>query len=140
VVRITHPAHPLRGQSFPAKRRGREPNSQLFEIQRPDGEIQLIPLDWTDQAPPTVTLPGARFLLSNLLSLRQRLDALLPGATKANTIPSMNDTQIIGGNCGANPNSAPVVESIRKPTDADDCAAGADAFASDKPGTEGGAS
>jgi hypothetical protein len=68
----------------------------LVEIQLADGECRLIPLDWTDQVPPVVTLPGARFLLANLLSVRQRLDEHLPVPRESGILPQ-DDTEIEGG-------------------------------------------
>jgi hypothetical protein len=116
-VRITHPAHPLRGQSFPIIQHQRKENPHLTEIQLADGERRFITLDWTDQIPPVVTLPGARFLLVNLLSLRQRLDELLP-AVEESSILLQDDTRIEGGSSGF---SEPVhlVETDRRSTRAD---------------------
>jgi len=71
----------------------------LLEIQLADGERRFIPLEWTDQMLPTVTLPGARFLLANLLLLRQRLDGLLPVVQESSILPQ-DDTQIEGGSNG----------------------------------------
>jgi hypothetical protein len=65
-VCVTHPAHPLRGQSFPIVQHQKQKNKHLTEIELADGRSRFIPLEWTDQTPPTVTLPGARFLLANL--------------------------------------------------------------------------
>jgi hypothetical protein len=96
VVRITHPAHPLRGQSFAIVQHQRKENRSLIEIQLADGECRLVPLEWTDQVPPVVTLPGARFLLANLLSVRQRLDELLPGSKESGILPR-DDAEIEGG-------------------------------------------
>jgi len=79
----------LRGQSFPIvqEQHWHKDNAHLLEIQLPDGERRLVPLDWTDQIPQPVTPPGARFLLANLLSVRQRVDALLPAATESSILP-----------------------------------------------------
>lgn len=93
---ITHPAHPLRGQSFPIIQHQQQKNPHLIEIQLADGERRFIPLVWTDQRPPVVTLPGARFLLSNLLLLRQQLDGLLPLLEEPSTL-SQKDNQTEGG-------------------------------------------
>jgi len=98
-VRITHPAHPLRGQSFPARQHQKQKSIPSIEIQLADGECRFIPLEWTDQALPTVTLLGGRFLLTNLLLLRQRLDGLLPTVEESSILPP-KDTQIEGGSSG----------------------------------------
>ncbi len=95
-MRITHPAHPLRGQSFPIIQHQKQKNPHLIEIQLADGERRFIPLEWTDQLPPVVTLPGARFLLSNLLLLRKQLDGLLPLIKEPSTLPQ-KDNQTEGG-------------------------------------------
>jgi hypothetical protein len=116
-VRITHPAHPLRGQSFPTVQHRRQENSHLIEIQLADGERRFIPLEWTDQALPTVTLPGSRFLLANLLSLRRRLDGILQTIEEAGILPQ-NETQIKGGS-NEFPEPVHVVETDRCSTCAD---------------------
>ena len=95
-MRITHPTHPLRGQSFAAVEHQRKENGSLLEIQLANGERRLIPVDWTDQVPPVVTLPEARFLLANLLSVRQRVDELLPASEESCILPQDN-TEIEGG-------------------------------------------
>lgn len=95
-VRITHPAHPLRGQSFPIIPHQKQKNPHLIEIQLADGERRFIPLDWTDQVPPVVILPDVRFLLTNLLLLRKQLDGLLPLIEEASTLPQ-KDNQTEGG-------------------------------------------
>ncbi len=113
-VRIIHPAHPLRGQSFPIVQHQRKDNLHLIEIQLADGERRFIPLDWTDQIPSVVALPGAHFLLANLLSLRQRLDGLLPTAKESSILPQ-NDTRIEGGSSEF-PEPVYMVETDRRTT------------------------
>ena len=77
-MRITHPTHPLWGQKLPVIQHHRKGDgTHLIEIQLDNGELRLIPRDWTDQCPSAVALPGTRFVLANLRCLRQRLDALL---------------------------------------------------------------
>lgn len=93
---ITHPAHPLRGRSFPIIQHQKQKNPHLIKIQLADGERRSIPLEWTDQQPPVVTLPGARFLLTNLLLLRKQLDGLLPLIKEPSTL-SQKDNQTEGG-------------------------------------------
>ena len=94
-MRITHPAHPLRGQSFPIIPHKQQKNPHLIEIELANGEHRFIPVEWTDQSPPVVTVPGARFVLANLLLVRKQLDGLLPFMAQAGTLPQ--DNQIEGG-------------------------------------------
>ena len=93
---ITHPAHPLRGQSFPIIQAKKQKNSDLIQIELADGERRSIPLDWTDQVSPVITVPGTRFLPTKLLLLRQQLDGLLPLIEETSTLPQ-TDKQIEGG-------------------------------------------
>jgi len=95
-VRITHPIHPLRGQSFPVVPHQTQKDTHVIEIQLAGGERRFVPLDWTDRAPPVVTVPGARFLLANLLSVCQRVELLLQAHDQSGILPP-NDTQIQGG-------------------------------------------
>lgn len=125
VVRITHPAHPLRGQSFPVVRQSKE-NALWVEIQLANGEGRLIPLDWTDQSSPIVTLPETRFLLANLLALRQRVDSLLQTAQESDILP-LNHTR---GGSDETRNPVPLVEADRCPTRSDHCLSGTDPAAS----------
>ena len=113
-MRIIHPAHPLQGQSFPIIQHQRKDNLHLIEIQLADGERRFIPLDWTDQIPSVVALPGARFLLTNLLSLRQRLDGLLPTVEESSILPQ-DDTRIEGGSNGF-PEPVYMVETDKRST------------------------
>ena len=102
----------------------KQKNKHLTEIELGDGERRCIPREWTDQAPPTVTLPGARFLLANLVVLRQRLDGLLQVVEESSTL-LQDDTQIEGGSSGF-PEPVPVGETDRGSTRADHSAAGTD--------------
>jgi hypothetical protein len=95
-VCITHPAHPLRGQSFPIIQHQKQENPDLIQIQLADDERRFIPLEWTDQKPAVITVPGARFLLTNLLLVRRQLDGLLPLIEEPSTLPH-KDNQIEGG-------------------------------------------
>lgn len=123
-VCITHPAHPLRGQSFPIIPHQKQKNPHLIEIQLADGERRFIPLAWTDQVPPVVTLPDARFLLTNLLLLRKQLDGLLPLIEKPSTL-SQKDNQIEGGSDEL-PQPIHLVSTDRGSTGAGDSHSGAD--------------
>lgn len=128
MVRITHPTHPLRGQSFATVQHQRQENGSLFEIQLANGERRLIPVDWTDQIPPLVTLPEARFLLANLLSVRQRVDELLPACKESFILPQDN-TEIEGGS-NDTAKGGHLVEADRCPTRPSHCHSGADPSAS----------
>jgi len=92
-VTIVHPAHPLRGQTFPVLQQS--PDEAL--IQLPSGEQRFIALAWTDQAVSPVTRAGACFLLEQLVSLRQRLDALSQKRLSSGTIPPQKEQQLEGG-------------------------------------------
>ena len=115
-VRIIHPAHPLRGQSFPIIQHQRKDNPHLIEIQLTGGERRFIPLDWTDRKLSVVAPSGARFLLANLLSLRQRLDGLLPTVEESSILPQ-DDTRIKGGSSGF-PEPVRMVETDKNSTQA----------------------
>jgi hypothetical protein len=95
-VCITHPAHPLRGQSFPIIADQKQKNPDLIEIQLTDGERRFMPLAWTDQVPPLEVWPEVRFLPTKLLILRQQLDGLLPLIEAAGTL-SPKAKPIAGG-------------------------------------------
>ena len=95
-VTVLHPAHPLNGQVFPIIHQ----SSGEVLIQLPNGQQYFIPLDWTDQTPPQITLPGACFLLEHLLTLRKRLEALSQENRKLGTIPSQSNSQVEGDRDG----------------------------------------
>ena len=84
------------GQVFPVLQQ----SADEVLIQLPDGQQRFIPLDWTDQARPQITLPGACFLLVHLLTLRKRLEALSQENQKFGTIPSQSNQQVEGGRNG----------------------------------------
>ena len=134
-MRLTHPTHPLRGQSFPVVQQQHRDNIPLIEIQLPDGECRLIPLDWTDQIPQLAMLPGARFLLANLLSLRQRLDALLPPAKESSILPP-EKTEIEGGSDGTR-QPGPVVKTDRGTARSDPRLVSPDVAPASRPATGG---
>jgi hypothetical protein len=104
-------------------------NTHEIEIQLTDGERRFIPLDWTDRTPPVVTWPGARFLLTHLLAVRQRVDLLLQAQDISGTLPS-NDTQIRGGSDATDPQLiVDMVETDGGSTDPGDSHSGSDATA-----------
>ena len=135
-VRITHPAHPLRGQSFPIISHQKQKNPHLIEIQLADGERRFIPLDWTDQVLPVITLPDVRFLLTNLLLLRKQLNGLLPLIEETGTL-SQQDNQIEGG---SDELSQPtyLVSTDKGATDTGDSHSGANSSASTSEKRQGG--
>ena len=135
-MRITHPAHPLRGQSFPRVPHKKQKNPRLTEIQLADGERRFIPLDWTDQASPVITLPDARFLPANLLALRKQLDGLLSFIEKSGTL-SLTDTRIKGGSDELSKINL-MDGTARGATDADRRYSGADVTAPTKKTRKGG--
>ena len=78
IIRITHPTHPLRGQTFVVQPLfGGRPDPNQLLIALPNGERRLIPQAWTDQVTHIDYPPGACFVAERLLLVRQRLDALL---------------------------------------------------------------
>jgi len=95
-VTIIHPTHPLRGQTFPVLQQS--PDNVL--IQLPSGEQRFIDLPWTDQAVPPITRAGTCFLLDQLVTLRQRLDALSQNRLPSGTIPPQEEQQLEGGAYG----------------------------------------
>jgi hypothetical protein len=113
-VCITHPAHPLRGQSFPVIPQQQQKHPHLIQIRLADDEYRFIPLVWTDQVPPSVSLPGARFLLERLLILRQKVDGLLGAIEKPVMLPP-EISQVKGGN-----DDLLMVQSDRKTTSTGD--------------------
>lgn len=121
-MRITHPAHPLRGQAFPVVPHQKQKNPDLTEIELADGERRFIPLAWTDQAPPMVTVSDARFLPAKLLSLRQQLDGLLSLIAEGRTLPP-KDSHLEGGSDEL-PQPVHLVRTDRGATEADHAAAG----------------
>jgi hypothetical protein len=77
-VEITHPTHPLRGQTFAISPfLGGKPDSDSVLIELPNGDRQLIPLTWTNLHPQTEYPPQTCFLPDCLVKLRQRLDELI---------------------------------------------------------------
>ena len=123
---ITHPAHPLQGQSFPLVQHHRKgQDTHLVKIQLNNGEHRLIPLAWTDQSPPRTTLPGARFVLADLISLRQLLDTLLE---ISGILPPQTDFRDKGGSDEI-PEPVPVAQTDGCPTSTDRGYSGTNAFA-----------
>jgi hypothetical protein len=89
---VLHPAHPLQGQVFPVEQQ----SGEEVLIQLINGQQYFIPVDWTDQAPGQISLPGARFLLEHLLALCKCIEALSLTNQKEGTIPSQNKQRAEG--------------------------------------------
>jgi hypothetical protein len=49
---ITHPFHPLRGQSFFIRHDGRRGDIHVVTLRREDGTTLVVPAEWTDRALP----------------------------------------------------------------------------------------
>ncbi|MDA2927549.1 Y4bD/Y4pK family protein, partial [Acidobacteria bacterium AH-259-G07] len=76
-IRIVHPFHPLRGQSFPFVVTKQLWGEQRVTVQFPDGSFHSLPTSWTDLAPPDpywrVGRGRSRFRVEDLLQLAKRL-------------------------------------------------------------------
>jgi hypothetical protein len=76
-VRITHPFHPLHGRSFPLLYRGHSGEERWVIVQRPDGSVLRLPIEWTDLRPPDgygdVARGRSRFRLPDLVRLAESL-------------------------------------------------------------------
>ena len=74
-VRITHPFHPLRGQSFRFLVSKQLWGEDRVTIQLPDGSPFSVPVSWTDVVPadPYRTVGGGRsqFRIEDLLDLAE---------------------------------------------------------------------
>lgn len=86
-VVITHPIHPMVGQSLPVVRHVRALGRSAVSVRFPDGHTATIPVDWTDLRPaaPPLQLQGRRPLLhpAALQQLRLRVDELMHKASSA---------------------------------------------------------
>ena len=86
-VVITHPIHPLGGQSVPLLRRLQVLGRPTVLVRFPDGHAAKIPQDWTDLRPvvPPLQLQGRCPLLhpAALLQVRARVDELMHKASSA---------------------------------------------------------
>jgi hypothetical protein len=74
-VRVTHPFHPLCGQTLPLLHRGHTGEERWIVLQRPDGSILRVPTEWTDLRSPDgygdVAGGRSRFRLPELLKLAE---------------------------------------------------------------------
>jgi hypothetical protein len=80
-VRVTHPFHPLHGQSFPPLYRGHTGEERWVVLQRPDGSVLRLPTEWTDLRAPDgyrdVARGRSRFRLPDLLRLAESVRLIL---------------------------------------------------------------
>ena len=74
MVQITHPAHPLRGQSVPVLRTLQQKKGIEFLIEWPDGQVSCIPQNWTDQVNSVPVTPGSKFTVDQLTLIQRWLD------------------------------------------------------------------
>ena len=120
-VTIIHLTHPLRGQTFRVLRQV----ADEYLIELSSAEQRFIAIDWTDQVPPPVTLPGARFLLDHLVILRQRLDAFSHPRSYWDTI-SPQEGQPLEGDMHGTAHTDEVSPIDCRRTNASDCHFSAD--------------
>ena len=52
TITITHPCHPLQGQKLAVLQLHLKAEPQAVIVEVPDGNVQTIPLSWTDRATP----------------------------------------------------------------------------------------
>ena len=80
-MRVTHPFHPLRGQSFPVLYRGHSGEERWVVLQRPDGSVVRLPIEWTDLRTPDgygdVARGRSRFRLPDLVRLAESVRSVL---------------------------------------------------------------
>ncbi len=107
-------------------------------IALPNGEQQLVPVEWTDQANQPQFPPGALFPLERLVVLRQRLDQLLGKEDKQAILMAEEQELDRPGGSYVNQGSAHTLGSIEPRTASPDyCASGSDAASSMEPGNGG---
>ena len=80
-MRVTHPFHPLYGQSLPLLYRGHTGEEPWVVLQRPDGSVVRLPIEWTDLRTPDgygdVARGRSRFRLPDLVRLAESVRSLL---------------------------------------------------------------
>jgi hypothetical protein len=80
-VRVTHPFHPLHGQSLPLLYRGHTGDERWVVLQRPDGSVLRLPTAWTDLRTPDdygdVARGRSRFRLPDLVRLAEAVRLVL---------------------------------------------------------------
>jgi hypothetical protein len=80
-VRVTHPFHPLYGQSLPLLYRGHTGEERWVVLQRLDGSVLRLPTEWTDLRTPDgygdVARGRSRFRLPDLVRLTESVRLVL---------------------------------------------------------------
>ena len=75
---LTHPLHPLRGQSLSVLHLRVKGDRPSVVAELPDRSVQVLPLSWTDRARPkesSITTPQQRLCGFALLELIQQLES-----------------------------------------------------------------
>lgn len=99
---------------------GGKPDPTQILIALPNGEQQLIPVEWTDQANQIQYPPGVLFIFEHLVVLRQRLDHLVAEEEQAILVVKEQELDRPGGS-HVNQRSAKPLESIEPGTTCPDC-------------------
>lgn len=135
-VQIVHPTHPFRGQVFDVVLLygGKQDSTQIL-IALPNGEQQLIPVEWTDQVNKPQFPPGVLFPFEHLVVLRQRLDHLLGKEDRQAILMAEEQELDRPGGSYVNQRTARALASIESRTASPDyCASCSDVTPSMEPG------
>ncbi len=138
TVQITHPTHPLCGQTFavvPLYGGKMDPRQVLILL--PNGEQRLIPQEWTNQVAQPDYPPGVCFLPERLLVLRQRLEPLLAKMIEQAILQAAESEPIPPGGSHAKPVCDVVGTVDPRAARPDHRHSGTDAAASGKPAKGG---
>jgi len=131
TIKITHPTHPLRGQTFeevPLYGGKADPTGILIEL--PNGKRQLIPLAWTDQVSQIEYPTDTYFLPDNLIKLRQQLDDFIErGVQEKAMLKATEPENIEPGGSRYVSQSTPMGSGESRIASPDHCDSGADAAA-----------
>jgi hypothetical protein len=129
TIKITHPTHPLRGQTFEeVPLYGGKPDPAGILIALPNGKRQLIPLAWTDQVSQIEYPANTYFLPENLIRLRQHLDDLIKqGAQEKAILMATEPDDIKPGGSRYASQSNPMGSGDARIASPDHCDSGADA-------------
>ena len=130
-VVITHPVHPMVGQSLPVIRHVRALGGSALVVRFPDGHAAIIPVHWTDLRPavPPLQLQGRLPLLHPvaLQQVRALVDELMLKASSAaklddvaQSVPSSGSHEFSHADDNlprvATPGSTPVPRHRRQPS------------------------
>jgi hypothetical protein len=83
-------------------------------------------LEWTDQRPPEENIDGSRFLLTNLIAVRKRLEGIEHKEAKTGTIAPLRKEQIKGEEHGKPNKTKPIVAATPGAAGASDSDTGRD--------------